>query len=149
MSTPPTPSDPLWFTAVCDSLYNKITWWRDNYERGDVSRTRQRLNEHAQVENVPVQYAIKIPWHQRELDHLVRILKATGAQDSLVEDLETVRVGLRKAPTLAGGLHVTTMAFWKDDVVEILRCLDKAKGATSAIDDYLRSQEGKPRLFRV
>jgi hypothetical protein len=147
--TAPVSSEPLWFAGVCDSLYNKVVQWRDNYERGDVSRTRQKLNEQAQVVDVPVQYAMRIPWHQRELDYLVRILKATGAQASLVEDIEKVQAGLRTAPALAGGLRVVTMVFWKDDLVEMLRCLDKAKGATNAIEDYLRSQAGKPGLFRL
>jgi len=148
MSTTTT-DQPLWFAGVCDSLYRKVALWRDNYERGDVSRTRQMLNAEAQVVNVPVQRAMKIPWHPREVDHLVRILKATAAQVSLIEDMEKVQAGLRHAPAAAGGLRIATMVFWRADVLEILRCLDKAKGAKNEIEEFVRSKAGKTGLFQV
>ena len=150
MLTSTTTTDgPLWFTGLCDSLYRKIALWRDHYDEGDVSRTRQALSADAQVVDVPVQRAMKIPWLQGELDHLVRILKATGAQLSLVEDMEKVQAGLRYAPAVAGGLRVATMVFWRADVVAILRCLDKAKGAKNEIEEFVRARAGAAGLFKI
>jgi hypothetical protein len=139
----------LWFRGVCDDLYRKLVAWRDNYERGNVSRTRKKLAETGEVIDFPVQYAMKIPWHQRELDHLVRILQATGAQASLVEDMIKVQQGLRHAPAAIHGMRIATMVFWKQDVVEMVRCLDKARGASNEIDDFLRERAGKGGLFKV
>ena len=140
----------LWYRGVCDDLYRKLVTWRDNYERGDVSRTRKKLTEQGEVVDFPVQYAMRIPWRQRELDHLVRILSATGAQASLVEDITKVQQGLRHAPAATRGMRIATMVFWKEDVVAMIRCLDKARGASNEIDDFLRERTGKGGgLFKI
>lgn len=141
----------FWFTPVCDDLLRTIAIWYASYERGDVESDRKWLNLDGVIVNRPTRYAHQLTFKPIELVYLVRIMTALAPKSEVTAEVTKLQAGLRRGQLLPGGAYRITVAYWKEDIQEILEALVRAKrGETEPFDLTLEKQkrDGK-ELFEV
>jgi site-specific recombinase XerC len=78
------------------------------------------MNKTGTVEAIPTTRAVKVAWHPKELEHLIRILKIARPDWQFVEDLELFySSGLRIGRLLPNGLYLADMVAYSADLDEI------------------------------
>ena len=123
----------LWVRGVCDSMLLKVRDWKRRWPAGAVAATREYMHKTGSVEGVPTKRAVQVAWHPKELEHLVRILKAARPEWQFVVDLEEFcGSGLRRGRLLPGGLYLTDMVAYGEDLAEILEIVTNAKAGRMA-----------------
>lgn len=143
-------TSPLWYRGASDVLLAKIQVWLKNYEKGVVSRTRPWLKPDGNTINLPMQYANKMIWKERELDYLIQVLTETGADAGLVSDIVRVRKNLvARSGMVAGNGYVVMMDFPKSDVQTMVDSLLKVKNMNSvtksteeSLTEFVESRKG-------
>ena|SRR5208337_970117 len=157
-------SAPLWYTGVCDELYQKIAMWQFAYWYGMPYSTMKWVDPKGlKVVDKPVKIAHQIPFREIELDNLIRILAALRPNTPMVEEWQAIRKLWKNGKPIVGrvynksywinlllpkGLHrVITVVFYAEHVKEVLDILSEAKsGQKSATLDTItaeRKAEGK------
>lgn len=133
----------LWFTGICDELYQKIVLWNAAYWKGEVHSTRQFLNEKGEVVDKPTKCAHRIPFRQQELDHLVRIASQLRPNTPMLDELKQLKSIWKKGKAVQGnvfrhaywskivlpnGLHRSiTLAFYPEHAKDVMNLLIEAK----------------------
>ena len=115
-----------------------------------VSRTRPWLKPDGNTINLPMQYANKMIWKERELDYLIQVLTETGADAGLVSDIVRVRKNLvARSGMVAGNGYVVMMDFPKSDVQTMVDSLLKVKNMNSvtksteeSLTEFVESRKG-------
>ena len=142
---------PLWYTGVCDDLYQKIAIWQFTYWHGMIHSTRKFVekmgrsedNVGLRVVDKPVKIAHQIPFRVIELDNLIRILESLRPGTPMVEEWKTIRTLWKNGKPIVGrtynrsywskvllpqGLHrIITVVFYDEHVKELLDILLEAK----------------------
>ena len=123
----------LWTKGVCDSMLVKMLDWKRRWPAGAVAATREFLHKTGSLEGVPTKRAVKVAWHPKELEHLIRILKAAKPEWQFVVDLEEFHnSGFRRGRLLPGGLFLTDMVAYGEDLDEMLEILVNASAGRVA-----------------
>ena len=123
----------LWTKGVCDSMLVKVLDWKRRWPAGAVAATREFLHKTGSLEGVPTKRAVKVAWHPKELEHLIRILKAAKPEWQFVVDLEEFYgSGFRRGRLLPGGLFLTDMVAYGEDLDEMLEILVNARAGRVA-----------------
>lgn len=120
----------IWVHGVCDSLLASVQRWYRQWSLGSVAGTRLFMHKDGREEDVVTKRCVKVMWHQKELEHLVRILKVAKPDWELTHDMEAFAMnGFKRAPLVAGGKgrRVADMVSYFEDVKEILEILTNAK----------------------
>jgi hypothetical protein len=124
----PSGNAPLWVSGVCDSMLLKVVNWRHRWPAGPVAATRAFMNKTGTVEAIPTKRAVKVAWHPKELEHLIRILKIARPDWQFVEDLELFySSGLRIGRLLPNGLYLADMVAYSMDLDEIVEIVSNAR----------------------
>lgn len=136
-----------WFRPVCDDLLRIIVSWHANYERGEVESDRKWLNLDGVVVDRPTRYAHRIAFRPIEVEYLLQIMRLYAPQSEVINELVKLSIGLRRGRLLPGGRYLVTIAYWKQDLREMLVALLTAR-------DGQVVEIGKPRtdgkdLFEV
>jgi hypothetical protein len=144
-TAPPAPAgpkkDPTWYTPVCDVLLAKISRWLELYERGDESASRPFVTLNGRVVDRVTMYAHRIRFKTQEIDHLVRLLHALAEHQELTSDFTRVRQGMTKLKLVPGGEYEVPLNFYKQDVMEILDVLVRAKtGRLKTVEQTAKEQ---------
>jgi hypothetical protein len=141
----------LWFRPVCDELYHTVARWYTTYETGEVESHRKWLNLDGVIVDRPTRYAHRIAFKPIEVQHLATIMTALAPASDVTKEVLKLQTGLRRGRLLPGGKYVVTIAWWKQDLREILEVLLQAqRGATTTLEQTLEKQKqaGKD-LFEV
>jgi hypothetical protein len=86
------------------------------------------MNKTGTVEAIPTKRAVKVAWHPKELEHLIRILKIARPDWQFVEDLELFySSGLRIGRLLPNGLYLADMVAYSMDLDEIVEIVSNAR----------------------
>jgi hypothetical protein len=123
----------LWTKGVCDSILVKVLDWKRRWPAGAVAATREFMHKTGSLEGIPTKRAVKVAWHPKELEHLIRILKAAKPEWQFVVDLEEFyNSGFRRGRLLPGGLFLTDMVAYGEDLDEMLEILVNASAGRVA-----------------
>jgi len=119
---------PLWVRGVCDSMLLKVVNWKRRWPAGAVAATRDYMHKTGTVEAIPTKRAVKVAWHPKELEQLIRILKAARPDWQFVTDLEEFyNSGFRLGRLLPNGLYLTEMVAYAQDLDDILEIVTNVK----------------------
>jgi hypothetical protein len=136
--------DVMWYSPVCDDVLRKIVNWYIHYRRGDPAATRPWVNMDGKVVDRITQWANRIRFKPKELDHLIRILDALAPTPELVVFFRKVRAGLKHGKLLPGGEYEVILNAYIQDVEETLQSLLRAKtGKLKSIQDIVKEQTDK------
>jgi hypothetical protein len=141
----------FWFTPVCEDLLRTLAVVHADYERGEVESTRPWLNLDGVIVDRPTRYAHRVAFKPVELQHLLTIMQMLAPASDVTKEVVKLHAGLRRGRLLPGGKYLVTIAYWKQDLREILEILLRARnGETEPIDQALakQKQSGKD-LFEV
>lgn len=123
----------LWTKGVCDSMLVKVLDWKRRWPAGAVAATREFMHKTGSLEGIPTKRAVKVAWHPKELEHLIRILKAAKPEWEFVVDLEKFYGSeFRRGRLLPGGLFLTDMVAYGEDLDEMLEILVNARAGRVA-----------------
>ena len=141
----------LWFSPICDQVLAKLVHWYRAYETGEVFATREWLNLDGIKTDRPTKYLHRIGFKTAELRHLVRILAEQAPGSHLALDFEKVLAGLRRGQLYPGGVYVVKLAFYRDDIREVVALMMRAKGDRSQKleEVLLRQNEQGKDLFEM
>jgi hypothetical protein len=136
---------------MCDTLMAKISTWLQMYERGDESASRPFVTLNGRIVDRVTMYAHRIRFKTQEIDHLVRLLHALAEHQELTADFTKVRQGMTKLKLVPGGEYEIPLNFYKQDVVEILDVLIRAKtGRLKTVEQSAAEQaESGKGMFEV
>lgn len=143
--------DSLWFTPVCDDLLKTVAHWHARYDQGEIESDRKWLNLDGVVIDRPTRYAHRLAFRPVEIQHLLRIMTALAPTSEVTKEITKLHGGLKRGRLLPGGKYLVTVAYWKEDVAEILEALIRAKtGQLETFDQLIKKQkqDGK-ELFEV
>ena len=128
----------LWVYGVCDTLLVKILRWQRDWPQGREAATRLFMHKDGRQENLVTKRRVYVTLHMKEMEHLVRILKALRPDWTFVNDLEAyAATGFRRARMAAGGERVATMVSYEPDVKEILAALLRARSGETGPDSLV------------
>jgi hypothetical protein len=141
------PSDPTWYTPVCDDVLRKIFMWHSRYNSGDPSATRPFVELNGRVVDKVTRVANRIRFKPNELDHLIRILDALTPTRELVDFYRKIRQNIKsRGHLVAGGEYEVIIDAYLQDAEETLKTLVRAKtGKLKTIDELVkeRTEQGK------
>lgn len=133
--------DPTWYTPVCDQLMQKIHHWYTVYDRGTESASRKWITMNARIVDRVTMYAHVLKFKTREIDHLVRLMEALSPHPELTADFKQVRARMQKGRLYPGNEYEVTLNFYKQDVVDILNVLIRAKtGQLKTVEQLAKEQ---------
>jgi hypothetical protein len=129
----------IWFSPLCDQVLAIVTYWKQNYTRGEVHSTCKWNDPVTMlVVDKPTRYAHRLAFTKAEFAHLVRIMETLCQDKALVEELRIIRDRtLPRGQLLFGGRNRVTIAFYPEHVDLIHKTLTEAKnGKLKSIQDY-------------
>jgi hypothetical protein len=133
--------DPTWYVPVCDRLLQKIQHWYQVYDRGVESASRKWITMNARIVDRVTMYAHNLKFKTQEIDHLVRLLDALSPHPELTADFKLVRAAMQRGRLYPGGEYEVTLNFYKQDVVDILNVLIRAKtGQLKTVEQLAKEQ---------
>lgn len=127
----------LWFSPICDDILKRFLIWIATYQVGEIHSTREWVSpQDGSVQDKPTKYAHRVPWKEMELRYLTRILRDSNPQSHLTADFEEVLKLWKFGQLTTGGYRIMTLAFYKEDLEDVVKMLLKAKGiASDSIQD--------------
>jgi hypothetical protein len=144
-------ADPTWYVPVCDRILAKIQLWHDLYDRGEEAASRKWMTPNARIVDRTVKFGHRLKFKTQEIDHLVRILDALAEHKELADDFRRVRAGMKQGRLHPGGEYEIKLAFYKEDLVEILDALRRSKSGkyktlTQVAEEHAKTGKG---MFEV
>jgi hypothetical protein len=115
-------------------MMQTVLRWVDAWPLGKVAATRPYLNHNGQVEDLVTKRANDVAWHPRELQELVRILKAVKPEWALTVDFTEFQTkAFPRARLLPGGRRMCTMVASADDLRELVELLNNVRLGRHAV----------------
>ncbi len=132
---------PLWYAGICDRLERRIRLWLENYDAGRVYATRPFMDLDG-VKNIVTIRKHRIPFHPKEMEHLMRILHALRPGMQLTQDFEKVAQNLRHGRLLPNGYYEVELAFYQQDLEELVKVLEEARTGKKPLEKTIVSTGG-------
>jgi len=124
----------LWYTGACDRMLDRVLWWYNHWGQGKVHSTRPYFGLTG-VTAVVTKRVLSVPFHPREFEHMVRILRALKPEWVITADMDMILPKLSAQPVMADGVRLVPISTYQADVREILETLLKAKAGASPEDE--------------
>lgn len=131
----------LWVRGICDKMLLRVLFWQQHWPHGKEAADRLFLHRDGRQEHIVTKRAVKVPFHPREFEAMVRIVTTLRPDWEFGIDLKAFfeKGQFEKSELLPQGNRLVTLISYQADIGDILDILTQAKQGIAPLGSELNS----------